>query len=253
MNDVYSLAGRHALITGGTRGIGLAIAQTFVAAGAKVTVCGRKEADLLAAVKSIESSGGAAHGVAADIGKAEDIARLADAAEAHFGSVDVVVNNAATNRHFGPIEEATEADWDRTMMVNLKGPFLLCQRIGKQMIAGGGGKIINVASTAGLQAAARMGIYSISKAAVIMMTKALAREWGCYGVRVNCICPGLVQTDLSEALWNDEGRRDSILAMKALRRIGQPNEIAGAALYLASDASSFTTGAVLQVDGGMVI
>jgi dehydrogenase/reductase SDR family member 4 len=253
MDDAFSLVGRHALVTGGTRGIGLAIAQTFAAAGAKVTVCGRKERDLVSTVQSIESSGGAAHSIAADVGKLDDIARLAEASQSHFGPIDVLVNNAATNRHFGPIEEITEADWDRTLMVNLKGPFLLTQRIGKQMIAGGGGKIINIASTAGLQAASRMGAYSVSKAALIMLTKVLAREWGRFGVRVNCICPGLVQTDLSEALWNDAGRRDAILAMKALKRIGKPNEIAGAALYLASDASSFTTGAILQVDGGMVI
>jgi NAD(P)-dependent dehydrogenase (short-subunit alcohol dehydrogenase family) len=253
MQDDFSLAGKHALITGGTRGIGLAIAQTFAAAGAKLTLCSRKENNIQSAVQAIEASGASAHGVAADIGNSADIARLADAAESRFGPVDVLVNNAATNPHFGPIEEITESDWDRTLMVNLKGPFLLTRRIGKCMIAGGGGTIVNIASTAGLQAASRMGAYSVSKAALIMLTKVLAREWGRSGVRVNCICPGLIQTDLSEALWSDAKRGEAILAMKALKRIGQPHEIAGAALYLASAASSFTTGAILQVDGGMVI
>lgn len=253
MNDPFSLAGRHALVTGGTRGIGLAIAQTFAVAGAKVTLCSRKEGHVLAAAKSIEADGGATHGLVADVGRPDDIARLVDAAEAHFGPVDVLVNNAATNRHFGPIEEITADDWDHTLMVNVTGPLLLSQRIGKQMIAGGRGAIVNVASTAGLRAAPRMGAYSVSKAALIMLTKVLAREWGRFGVRVNCICPGLVQTDLSEALWSNTARRDKILAMEALGRIGQPDEIAGAALYLASDASSFTTGAILQVDGGMAV
>jgi NAD(P)-dependent dehydrogenase (short-subunit alcohol dehydrogenase family) len=253
MNDAFSLTDRHALITGGTRGIGLAIAQTFAAAGAKVTVCSRKEASVFAAVASIRSNGGAAHGVAADVGRVDDIASLADNAESHFGRVDILVNNAATNPHFGPILEIAESDWDRTMAINLKGPFLLSQRLGRKMSEAGKGTIVNIASTAGLQAAPKMGAYSISKAALVMLTKVLAREWGRFGVRVNCICPGLVQTDLSESLWRDEARRDAILAAKALKRIGQPNEIAGAALYLASDASSFTTGAVLQVDGGMVM
>ncbi len=251
--DDFSLTGQHALITGGTRGIGLAIVETFAAVGAKVTLCSRKEQHVHSAELSISAGGASAYGVIADIGKPNDIARLADAAEAHFGPIDILVNNAATNRHFGPIEEASEHDWDRTLGVNLKGPFLLSQRIGKRMIARKSGSIVNIASTAGLQAAARMGAYSVSKAGLIMLTKVLAREWGRFGVRVNCICPGLVQTDLSEALWNDKKRSASILAMKALGRIGQPNEIAGAALYLASPASSFTTGAVLQVDGGMVI
>jgi len=254
MQDDFSLSGKHALITGGTRGIGLAIAQTFAAAGAKLTLCSRKENHVQSAIESIEASGASAHGVAADVGNSDDVARLADAAESHFGPVEILVNNAATNRHFGPIEEITESDWNRIFMVNLQGPFLLSQRIGKRMIAGGaGGTMVNIASTAGLQAASRMGAYSVSKAALIMLTKVLAREWGRYNVRVNCICPGLIQTDLSEALWSDAKRSESILAMKALKRIGQPHEIAGAALYLASAASSFTTGAVLQVDGGMVI
>lgn len=252
MQDSFSLTCKHALITGGTRGIGLAIAETFAAAGARVTVCSRKEKNVEAAVAAVQKHG-EAYGVAGDVGSTADIERIADIAAAQFGPVGILVNNAGTNRYFGPIEDISEANWDHTLNVNLKGPFLLAQRVGKQMIAGGGGSIINIASTAGLQAAVKMGAYSVSKAALIMLTKVLAREWGRFGVRVNCICPGLVQTELSEALWNDARRRDTILAMKALRRMGQPSELAGAALYLASEASSFTTGAVLQVDGGMVI
>lgn len=253
MHNSFSLAGKHALITGGTRGIGLAIAETFAAAGARVTVCSRKENNVEAAVAAVQQHG-EAYGVAGDVGSTADIERIADTAAAKFGPVQILVNNAGTNRYFGPIEDISEANWDHTLDVNLKGPFLLAQRVGKQMIAAGiGGSIINIASTAGLQAAIKMGVYSVSKAALIMLTKVLAREWGRFGVRVNCICPGLVQTELSEALWSDAKRREAILAMKALRRLGQPSELAGAALYLASDASSFTTGAILQVDGGMVI
>jgi len=253
MTDDFSLSGRHALITGGTRGIGLAIAETFAAAGAHLTVCSRNQEHVQAAAQTIERHGSSTFGVVADLGRPTDIARLVDSAESQFGPVSILVNNAATNLHYGPIEEIGEQDWDVTFQVNLKGPFQLSQRVGKKMIAAGGGTIVNIASSAGLHAAPRTGAYSVSKAALIMLTKVLAREWGRFGIRVNCICPGLIQTDLSEGLWGDAKRRDTILATKSLKRIGQPNEIAGAALYLASAASSFTTGAILQVDGGMVI
>jgi NAD(P)-dependent dehydrogenase (short-subunit alcohol dehydrogenase family) len=137
--------------------------------------------------------------------------------------------------------------------VNLKGPFLLSRRVARQMIAAGGGSIVNVASVAGLTASPLQGIYSVSKAGLIMLTKVLARELGQHGVRVNCICPGLIKTQLSAALWSDPQREASLVRMKALGRIGTTDEVVGAVIYFASDASSFTTGAILQVDGGMVI
>jgi NAD(P)-dependent dehydrogenase (short-subunit alcohol dehydrogenase family) len=164
-----------------------------------------------------------------------------------------LVNNAGTNPYFGPIVESEDWAWDKTMDVNLRAPYVLSRLVGKRMIEAGAGSIINVASIAGLEATPLMGIYSVTKAGLIMLTKVLAREWGPHGVRVNCICPGVVKTELSRGIWSDEKLLSTFEARKALGRIGTPQEVVGAALYFASDASSFTTGAVLQVDGGMVI
>jgi NAD(P)-dependent dehydrogenase (short-subunit alcohol dehydrogenase family) len=248
MADASSLEGKHALITGATRGIGLAIAKGFLGEGAKVTLCGRKAEGVREAMSGM---GDNAHGVVADVGRIEGIETVAQEAEQHFGPVQVLVNNAGTNPYMGPIEKAETWAWEKTLGVNLGGPFFLSQRIGTSMIANGSGSIINIASVAGLDPSPHMGIYSVSKAGLIMLTKVLAREWGRYGIRVNCICPGLIRTQLSEALWNDEKQLQAIIRRKALGRIGTPEEIVGAAVYFASDASSFTTGAVLTVDGGM--
>ncbi len=193
------------------------------------------------------------HGIAAHVGKADDIERLVTAAQEQFGTIGVLVNNAGTNPFFGPLVESEEAAWDKTMDVNLKGPYLLSRGLGKQMAEAGQGSIINIASVAGLMASPNQGIYSVSKAALIMLTKVFARELGGAGVRVNCIVPGLIKTQLSQALWQNDTILEHVVASKALGRIGEVDELVGAALYFASEASSFTTGAVLQVDGGMVI
>ena len=246
MNDT------HALITGGTRGIGLAIARAFVEAGAHVTICSRK-AENVEAAQSELGHPEAVHAVAAHVGQTDQIDQLLASANERFGPVGVLVNNAGTNPYFGPIVDAEEWAWDKTMDVNLKAPFLLSRDVGRQMTAHGGGSIVNIASIAGIQASPNQGIYSVSKAGLIMLTKVLARELGAGGVRVNCILPGLIKTELSRALWNNEEILQAVTASKSLGRIGDVTEVVGAALYFASEASSFTTGAVLQVDGGMVI
>ena len=164
-----------------------------------------------------------------------------------------MVINAATIPYLGPIVDADLSAWDKTMEVNLKGPFLLSSLCAKKMAAANGGSIINVSSVAGLNAAPMQGIYSISKAGMIMLTKVMARELGRQKVRVNCICPGLIKTQLSEAMWSNPELERTTVAAKALGRIGSTDELVGAAIYLASDASSFTTGAMIQVDGGMMI
>jgi NAD(P)-dependent dehydrogenase (short-subunit alcohol dehydrogenase family) len=164
-----------------------------------------------------------------------------------------LVNNAGTNPYFGPIVEAEDWAWDKTMQVNLKAPYVLSRLVGAKMIDAGCGSIINISSVAGLEAAPMMGIYSITKAGLIMLTQVMAREWGRHGVRVNCLCPGLIQTKLSEGLWSDPRRLGALLSRAALGRIGTADELVGAAVYLASDASTYTTGAVLRVDGGMVM
>ena len=183
----------------------------------------------------------------------DDIERLVAAAEERFGTVDTLVNNAGTNPYYGPIAESEDWAWDKTMVVNLRGPYLLSRRMGVRMMAAGGGSIVNISSVAGLEAASGQGIYSVTKAGLIMLTKVLAREMGAAGVRVNCICPGVIRTQLSRALWDDEKTAKAWISRKALGRVGEVDELIGAAIYFASEASSFTTGAVLQVDGGMVI
>jgi NAD(P)-dependent dehydrogenase (short-subunit alcohol dehydrogenase family) len=269
MDNRFSMQGRNAIVTGATRGIGLAIARGFLDSGATVTLCGRKQEGVDAALADLAGGGtgddnsGGDHscvdhsenvlGIAAHVGKVEDIERLISAAEERFGPVDTLVNNAGTNPYYGPIAESEDWAWDKTMDVNLRGPYLLSRRVAVKMLAGDGGSIVNISSVAGLEAAPAQGIYSVTKAGLIMLTKVMAREMGASGVRVNCICPGVIRTKLSAALWEEEKAAKEFLARKALGRFGEVDELVGAAIYFASDASSFTTGAVLQVDGGMVI
>jgi NAD(P)-dependent dehydrogenase (short-subunit alcohol dehydrogenase family) len=253
MTSRFSLQGKHALVTGGTRGIGLAIAKGFLESGALVTICGRKEGGVENALESLSDYSEQVLGVASHVGKPQDVERLLGAATERFGPVGVLVNNAGTNPFAGPIIESEDWAWDKTMDVNLKAPYVLSREVAKGMIELGGGAIINMASVAGLTASPLQAIYSVSKAALIMLTKVMASELGRQGVRVNCICPGLIKTQLSEALWSNPELEKAITEQKALGRIGTADEIVGAAIYLASDASSFTSGAVLQVDGGMVI
>lgn len=252
MSSAFQLDHKHALITGGTRGIGLEIARGFLAAGAKVTICSRRQEHVAAAIEELNEDA-RLHGVVAHVGRPEDIERLVLSAEEQFGTVNVLINNAGTNPFFGPIIESNLEAWDKTMEVNVRGPYLLSKRCAVKMASSGGGVIINIASVAGLSSFPMQGIYSVSKAALIMLTKVMAKELGGQGVRVNCICPGLIKTRLSEAIWSDPNLEAAATSMKALGRIGNPAELVGAAIYLASDASSFTTGAVLQVDGGMII
>ncbi len=253
MSDRFSLNGRNAIITGGTRGIGLAIAQGFLEAGANVTLCSRKQESVDGALAELSEYKDKVLGVTCHVGKSEDLESLIQSAEDKFGPVSILVNNAGTNPYYGPIIDSDERAWDKTMEVNLKGPYMLSRLVAKRMVARDGGSIINVASIAGHIASPMQGIYSISKTGVIMLTKVMARELGTQGVRVNCICPGVIKTKLSEALWADPKAEKQAAGLKALGRVGTTDEIIGAALYLASDASSFTTGATLNIDGGMVI
>jgi len=251
MNDRFSLAGRNAIITGSTRGIGLAMARGFLEAGATVTVCSRKQEGVDEALAELKEFSDQVLGKTVHVGKRKSLEELLAASQERFGTVQILVNNAGTNPYSGPIVDSPDAAWDKTMDVNLKGPYLLSKLVAKQMT--GGGSIINIASIAGLTAMEQQGIYSTSKAALIMLTKAMARELGREKIRVNAICPGLIRTKLSEAIWANPKVEKRVTAQKALGRIGETDELTGAAIYLASGASSFTTGAVLQVDGGMVI
>ena len=253
MDSTFSLAGHNAIITGGTRGIGLAIAGGFLQAGATVTLCSRKQENVDQAIAELESHADKLLGVTSHVGRGEELEPLVAAATEKFGPVNILVNNAGTNPYYGPIIDSEEWAWDKTMAVNLKAPYMLSQVVARQMTENDGGSIVNIASIAGLSAAEGQGIYSVTKAGLIMLTKVMALELGGKGVRVNCICPGVIKTRLSEALWADPEVEKAVAAQKALKRVGTTDELVGAAIYLASPASSFTTGAMLQVDGGMVI
>ncbi|MBA7471361.1 MAG: glucose 1-dehydrogenase [Dehalococcoidia bacterium] len=248
----FSLEGRVALVTGGSRGIGRAIALAFADAGADVAISGRKLPDLESVADEIEKKGVKSMAVASHIARGEESKALVDKVKGEWGKIDILVNNAGTSPYYGPLLEAEEWAWDATMNVNLKGPFLLSQRVASMMKEQGGGSIINMASIMGM-VPSEIGFYSVTKAGLIMLTKVLAKEWGQYKIRVNAIAPGVVKTRLSEALWKDPVKGEEAAKSKALGYIGVPEDIAGAALFLASDASSYVTGEVIVVDGGELV
>lgn len=245
------LTGKVALITGGSRGIGRAIALGFAQAGASVVLASRKQPALDGVAEEIRQAGGTALPVAAHAGDEDALAALVEKSLAEFGQIDILVNNAATNPHFGPLLEATPALWDKILQVNLRGAFLLCRLVVPGMRTRGGGSIINMASVEGLRPSKGLGVYSVSKAALIMLTQALAQELGPDGIRVNALAPGLIKTDFSAALWQSPAVAEAATARTPARRIGDPGDVVGAALFLASPASAYVNGAVITVDGGL--
>ncbi len=250
---MFDLTGKVAIVTGASRGIGETIAQTLAKAGAKVAIASRKQEDLQAVADEIKAAGGEAVAIACHTGKREQVQALVQQVLDTWGRVDIVVNNAATNPHFGPMITSEEWQWDKTFEVNIKGYFWLAQAAIPAMEQQGGGSIINVASVAGLNPGTAMGVYSVSKAAVIAMTKQLAQELGHANIRVNALAPGLIKTKFSSALWGNEDINNKILGSTPLGRIGTTDEVAAAALYLASDEAAFTTGTVITMDGGSLV
>jgi len=247
---VGALSGKAAIVTGGSRGIGRAIAEIFVREGARVAICGRKQETLDQAAAEI---GPAVKPIACHVGRADQIEHLVAAAEREFGPIHILVNNAATNVSFGPCLEIDEGQFDKMIEVNLKSAFRLIQAVAPGMCARGSGSIVNIASVAGLRPQRNSLLYSMTKAALIMMTQSYALELGPKGVRVNAIAPGLIQTALSEHYWKDEAQREKVLAKQPIPRIGQPSDIAELALLLASDKGSYITGQTLAVDGGFLL
>jgi NAD(P)-dependent dehydrogenase (short-subunit alcohol dehydrogenase family) len=242
------LAGKHALVTGSTKGIGLGIARAFVREGARVAIHSRNGADCAAVAKTL---GSAAVAIAADLSNAEEVRRLGAAAvEAMDGRVDVLVNNAGQPR-VAPSTELAEADYRYTMDLNLTAYFLLAQVVGRHMIERGQGSIINVGSINGTVAFPQRLAYCVSKAGVNMLTKVLAIEWATHGVRVNCLAPGYVETPFIQGLAS-QGILDTrkLAGRTPMGRLGTPEEMGDAAVFLAGDESSFVTGAVLTADGG---
>jgi len=251
--QLHDLTGRVAVVTGASRGIGETIAAALAAAGARLVLASRKLEGVEAVAQSIRDEGGEAVAVACHTGRRADVEALAERAREVFGGVDVLVNNAATNPHFGPLLEAEEGHWDKTFEVNVKGYVHTIRACVPLMRERGGGAIVNVASVAGMVPHGGLGVYGVTKAAVIMLTKTLAIELARDGIRVNAIAPGLIQTRFSEALWSAPEARERALKSIPQRRMGQPEDLVGAVLYLAGDASRFTTGTVLVIDGGQTL
>ena len=245
-----SLDHRIALITGASRGIGRSIAETFAREGAQVVLCGRRQQTLDAVAREIGSN---ARAIACHVGRLEEIHRLVESVLGQFGRIDILVNNAGTNIAQGPSLEIEEAQFDKMIEINLKSAFRLIQLVAPGMCERGAGSIINIASISGLRPQFHGLLYSMTKAALIMMTQSYAVELGVRGVRVNAIAPGLVQTALSEHYWKDDARRARQMEAQPIRHLGQPAEIAEVALTLASEASSFITGQTLVVDGGFLL
>jgi dehydrogenase/reductase SDR family member 4 len=239
-----------AIVTGASRGIGKSIAEVFVREGAKVVICGRKQETLDPVAKEI---GHGAKAVACHVGKADQIQALVDSTTKEFGRIDILVNNAATNIAQEFCLEVDEAKFDKMVEINLKSAFRLIRHVAPGMCQRGSGSIINIASISGLRPQYYGLLYSMTKAALIMMTQSYALELGPKGVRVNAIAPGLIQTVLSEYYWKDESRTAQIISKQPIQHLGQPNEVAEVALLLAGEGGSYLTGQTIVVDGGSML
>lgn len=248
--EKFDLTGKVAIVTGASRGIGEAIAMGLAEFGAKVVLASRKQEVLDEVKKEIEAAGGEALAIATHVGDLKAIDALIKATLDAYGKVDILVNNAATNPYFGPTTDADMSFWDKIFEVNARGMFYLTQQTGKVMVEQGSGSIINISSEAALKPTPFLGIYSVSKAAVNMITKVFAGEWGSRGVRVNCVAPGLVKTHFSQALWGNDAILQTAVSSIPMGRIAEPDEMVGMIVYLASEAASFVTGQVFVLDGG---
>ena len=251
--QLFDLAGRIALVTGASRGIGAEIARLLAAQGAHVIVSSRKLDGCQVVVESIIAEGGAAEALVCHVGRMQDIRQAFEHIRNAHGRLDVLVNNAATNPYFGHILDTDLAVYQKTVDVNIRGYFFMCVEASKLMRDGGGGAIVNTASVYAMQPGPLAGIYSITKAAVVSMTRAFAKECAAYGIRVNALVPGLTRTRFASALFSDEEIYDRIKSGIPMGRHAEPAEMAATVLYLVTDASSYTTGECIVVDGGLTI
>lgn len=250
---MFSLAGKVALVTGSSRGIGKAVAEAMAGAGARVVVSSRKADACERVAESIRAAGGEAAALPCNVSSREQLGALVDAALARFEAIDVLVCNAAANPYFGPLLEIGDEAYDKIMATNVKSTLWLCRLVIPGMAARGGGAVIVVSSIAGLKGTRNLGAYAISKAALMQLVRNLALEWGSANVRVNGIAPGLVRTDFARALWENPDTYAEAVKGYPLGRIGEPEDVAGAAVFLASRAGAFVTGQTIVVDGGATI
>ncbi|MDF1696402.1 MAG: glucose 1-dehydrogenase [Saprospiraceae bacterium] len=256
MNSIknkFDLTGKVAIVTGASKGIGESIARGLAEYGAKVVVSSRSQEAVDNVVNAMKEDGRDALAIACNVGDRAQRAHLIQKTVDHYGGVDILINNAATNPVFGKLAEADEGAFDKIMDINVKACFMLANACYPIMKSRGGGAIVNIASVEGLRPSFGLGMYSISKAALIMLTKSQAKEWGRSGIRSNAICPGLIQTKFSAAIWKDETTLNHFEKQLPSGRMAQPDEMVGLALYLASDAGSYSTGGVYTADGGYMI
>ncbi|MBI3959329.1 MAG: glucose 1-dehydrogenase [Chloroflexi bacterium] len=249
----FDLTGKVAIVTGASRGIGESIARTYAAAGAAVVLGSRKQEALDGVAATIRAEGGQALALAAHTGDSDAVQALVQTATDEFGGVDILVNNAATNPHFGPILSAEESHWAKILDVNVVGYFRMAKATAAAMQKRGGGCIVNIASIAGKRPQPGMGVYCVSKAAVLMLTEVLAAELAGANIRVNAIAPGFIKTAFSQAIWQNPQLYEAVMRIVPQQRMAEPDELTGIALYLAADASSFTTGATFLIDGGQYV
>lgn len=252
-SSLFDLSGKVALVTGSSRGIGRAVAEAMADAGAKVVISGRKAESCEAAAAALTARGHDVLAVPGNVSSKDDLQRLVDTTLAKWGRIDILVCNAGINPVYGPLTSVSDAAFDKVMGTNVRSTFWLCNMVIPQMAARHDGAVILMASIAGLRGNSVIGTYGISKAAEMQLARNLALEWGPQNIRVNAIAPGIVKTEFARALWEDEERLKRVEAMAPLRRIGEPREIAGIAVFLASAAGTFVTGQTIVADGGVTI
>jgi NAD(P)-dependent dehydrogenase (short-subunit alcohol dehydrogenase family) len=252
-STLFDLTGKVAVITGSSRGIGRAIAERMAEHGAKVVVSSRKLDACEEVVKSIKDKGGEAISLACNINRKEDLQKLVDDTIKHWGRIDVLVCNAAVNPYYGPSINMPDDAYDKVMNSNVRSNFWLCNMVLPQMAERGGGSIVIISSIAGLIGSPTLGVYGLSKAADMALARNICAEWGPKNVRANCIAPGLIRTDFARTLWEDPKVYEQTVRVYPLRRIGEPDEIAGAAVFLAGPSGSFMTGQTIVIDGGGVV
>lgn len=252
IKKLFNLENKVAIVTGSSKGIGEAIARGLAEFGAKVVVSSRKQEAVDAVAEAFRADGLEAHGIACHVGDESQLHALVDATVEKYGGVDILVNNAATNPFYGPLTKVDSETFEKIMNTNVKSCHVLGNKVYPIMKSRGGGSIINISSVGGIKAPDGIAIYGVSKAALIMLTQVQAKEWGPDGVRVNAICPGLIKTKFSAALWQNEQLLKMVERNVPARRIGEPDEMAGLAVYLASDASTYCTGGAYLADGGFL-
>lgn len=250
---MFSLKGKVAIVTGSTKGIGKSIAEEMANAGAKVVISSRKMEACEAVLKEFHARGQEAIAVPCNVGVKEQLVNLVESTIAKWGHIDILVCNAASNPVFGPLTKASDEAFDKIILTNVKSVFWLGNLVIPRMAENGGGAVIVISSIGALRGSNVMGLYGTSKAAEIGLCRALAVEWGPRNVRVNCLLPGLIKTDFARALWEDEERRKHREAITPLRRLGEPRDIGGVAVFLASEAAGFITGQMIIADGGATI